>query len=47
MALGKGSAVFGGAMALAGVAGAACSLIVGRFIDLGHGRTAVFVASAP
>ena len=44
VALGKGYAVFGGAMALAGVAGAACSLIVGRFIDLGHGRTAVFVA---
>ncbi len=42
--IGQGFAAFGGAMAIAGVAGAACSLTVGRFIDLGHGRSAVWVA---
>ena len=45
VALGKGYAVFGGAMALAGVAGAACSLIVGRFIELAktHGWTDLYI----
>jgi DHA1 family inner membrane transport protein len=42
--LGEQFAGYGGAMAVAGLAGAAASLVVGRFIDLGHGRTWVFVA---
>ena len=42
--LGERFASYGGAMALAGLAGAAASLVVGRFIDLGHARTPVFVA---
>lgn len=44
VSVGEGYAAFGGAMAIAGVAGAACSLTVGRFIDLGHGRAAIWVA---
>lgn len=42
--LGEHFASYGGAMALAGFAGAAASLVVGRFIDLGHARVWVFVA---
>lgn len=44
--LGEHFASYGGAMALAGLAGAAASLVVGRFIDLGHARAWVFVAYA-
>ena len=33
-------------MALAGLAGAACGLLLGRHIDAGHGRRAVVIASA-
>jgi DHA1 family inner membrane transport protein len=35
---------YGGAMALAGVAGAACGLFIGPRIDAGRGRTAVMAA---
>ena len=42
--LGERFGSYGGAMALAGLVGAAASLVVGRFIDLGHGRAWVFVA---
>jgi hypothetical protein len=32
---------YGGAMALAGLVGAACGLVLGRYIDTGHGRRVV------
>ncbi len=35
---------FGGAMALAAVVGAVSGLVLGRFIDAGHGRRAVWLA---
>lgn len=35
---------FGGAMALAAVVGAASGLVLGRFIDAGHGRRAVWIS---
>jgi hypothetical protein len=44
VALGEHFASYGGAMALAGLVGAAASLAVGRFIDLGRGRRWVFIA---
>jgi MFS family permease len=42
--LGEHFASYGGAKAIAGVVGVASSLAVGRIIDLGHGRTSVFIA---
>ena len=42
--LGERFASYGGAMALAGLVGAAASLVVGRFIDLGHARVSVLAA---
>ncbi len=42
--LGQDFAAYGGAMALAGVVGAACGLFLGRIIDAGHGRRAVVLA---
>ena len=36
---------FGGAMALAAIVGAICGLFLGRFIDAGHGRRAVWLAA--
>ncbi len=44
--LGEHFANFGGAMALAGVVGAVAGLVVGRFIDLGHGRRSLWLAYA-
>jgi len=35
---------YGGAMALAALLGAVCGLVIGRRIDLGHGRTALVIA---
>ncbi|WP_293676281.1 MFS transporter [uncultured Phenylobacterium sp.] len=35
---------FAGAMALAALVGAGCGLVLGRYIDLGHGRRALIVA---
>lgn len=46
VSLGEHFADFGGAMALAGLAGAAGSLLIGRLIDLGHGRRSVLIAYA-
>ena len=37
---------FAGAMALAALVGATCGLVLGRYIDLGHGRRALIVAYA-
>jgi len=44
LSLGERYASFGGAMALAGLAGAAGSVLVGRLIDLGRGRISVLLA---
>ena len=44
MALGRSFAAFGGAMALAAVVGAISGLLLGRWIDRGHGRKAVWLA---
>lgn len=44
--LGESFGGYGGAMALAGLVGAACSLTIGRMIDLGHGRRSLAVAYA-
>jgi hypothetical protein len=35
---------YGGAMALAGLAGAACGLVLGRHVDAGHGRRTAAIA---
>lgn len=45
ISLGENFAAFGGAMAVAAVAGAICGLMLGRFIDAGHGRRAVWLAA--
>jgi hypothetical protein len=44
VSLGERFANYGGAMALAGLAGAVASLAIGRVVDLGHGRATVMVA---
>ncbi len=44
LTLGSNYAAFGGAMALAGLVGAAYGLFHGRSIDAGHGRRAVVIA---
>jgi len=44
LTLGSDYAAFGGAMALAGLVGAAYGLFHGRRIDAGHGRSAVVIA---
>jgi MFS transporter, DHA1 family, inner membrane transport protein len=43
LSLGESFAGYGGAMALAALVGAAISLALGRFIDLGHGPRAVWI----
>ncbi|HEY2662565.1 MAG TPA: MFS transporter [Caulobacteraceae bacterium] len=43
--LGESFTAYGGAMALAALAGAASGLVLGRLIDLGHGRRAVWLAA--
>lgn len=45
ISLGENFAAFGGAMAVAAVAGAVSGLLLGRFIDAGHGRRAVWLAA--
>lgn len=45
ISLGESFTAFGGAMALAAVAGAVSGLLLGRFIDAGHGRWAVWLGS--
>ena len=46
ISLGESIAAYGGAMALAGLAGAAGRLVLGRHVDAGFGRRAVFIAYA-
>lgn len=46
VALGSSVTAYGGAMALAALAGAAAGLVLGRHIDLGHGRRAVTLVCA-
>ncbi len=46
VSLGEDIAAYGGAMALAGLAGAAGGLVLGRHVDLGHGRRAAAIAYA-
>jgi MFS transporter, DHA1 family, inner membrane transport protein len=46
VSLGQSIAAYGGAMALAGLVGAACGLWLGRHIDAGHGRRAALIAGA-
>jgi DHA1 family inner membrane transport protein len=43
LSLGESFTGYGGAMALAALVGAAISLVLGRFIDLGHGARAVWI----
>jgi hypothetical protein len=44
LALGESFTAYGGAMALAALVGAASGLLLGRYIDAGHGRRAVWLA---
>ena len=44
LSLGKSLSAYGGAMALAAFVGAASGMLLGRTIDAGHGRRAVFIA---
>jgi DHA1 family inner membrane transport protein len=46
LALGESFTAYGGAMALAALVGAASGLLLGRFIDAGHGGRAVWLATA-
>src|SRR5262245_18918594 len=46
VSLGRSVSAYGGAMAFAGLAGAACGLLLGRHVDTGHGRRAVLIAHA-
>ena len=43
VSLGESLAAYGGAMALAGLVGGGCALLLGRHIDLGFGRRAVWL----
>jgi hypothetical protein len=45
LALGESFTAFGGAAALAALVGAASGLLLGRFIDAGHGSRAVWLAA--
>ena len=44
VSLGEDFSAYGGAMALAGLVGAAFGLLLGRHVDAGHGRRAVAIA---
>ena len=46
ISLGQNFTAFGGAMALAALAGAVAGMLLGRFIDAGHGVRAVWLAAA-
>jgi MFS transporter, DHA1 family, inner membrane transport protein len=45
LALGESFTAYGGAMALAALVGAASGLLLGRYIDAGHGERAVWLAT--
>jgi MFS transporter, DHA1 family, inner membrane transport protein len=45
ISLGESFGAYGGAIALAALVGAVSSLLLGRWIDLGHGRRAVWLAT--
>jgi MFS transporter, DHA1 family, inner membrane transport protein len=45
LALGESFTAYGGAMALAALVGAASGLLLGRYIDAGHGERAVWLAA--
>ncbi len=45
LALGESYEAYGGAMALAALVGAVSGLLLGRFIDAGHGKRAVWLAT--
>ena len=44
LTLGESYAAYGGWMAAAGLVGAACGLVMGHHVDLGHGRRSVLIA---
>ena len=44
LTLGQSYSAYGGVMALAGLAGAVCGLVIGRHVDLGHGRRTILIA---
>lgn len=44
LTLGQSYSAYGGWMALSGLVGAACGLLIGHHVDLGHGRRSVLVA---
>jgi DHA1 family inner membrane transport protein len=44
VSLSESISAYGGAMALAGLAGAVCGLLLGRHVDAGHGGRAVLIA---
>jgi DHA1 family inner membrane transport protein len=46
LSLGESFTGYGGAVALAAIVGAASGLLLGRFIDLGHGRRVVWLVAA-
>lgn len=46
MALGESFTAYGGAMAFAAVLGAATGIVLGRYVDAGHGARAVVIAFA-
>lgn len=47
LSLGESYTGYGGAVAIAAIVGAAGGLIVGRFLDLGHGSRTVWIATLP
>lgn len=46
LSVGSNIAAYGGAMALAALAGAVLGMLLGRYVDMGHGRRAVVIAYA-
>jgi len=46
LALGESFSAFGGAMALAAVVGAVSGMVLGRLLDVGHGRRVAWIAFA-
>lgn len=46
LSVGSNIAAYGGAMALAALVGAVLGMLLGRYVDMGHGRRAVVIAYA-